>query len=64
METIARLAGVEVAVKYVEGPQGVRGRQPDLTRAGEQLGWSPQVPLVEGLARTYEWIEEQVKETL
>jgi len=64
VETIARIAGVEVVIKYVEGPQGVRGRQPDLTRAGEQLGWAPGVSLDEGLARTYEWIEKQVKETL
>ena len=30
-------------------------RRPDITRARERLGWSPQVPLREGLARTIEW---------
>lgn len=29
-----------------------RRRRPDITRAQQMLGWSPQVPLAEGLART------------
>ena len=32
-------------------------RRPDITRAREQLGWSPRVPLREGLARTIEWFK-------
>jgi UDP-glucose 4-epimerase len=27
----------------------------DITRAREQLGWSPQVELADGLKRTMEW---------
>jgi nucleoside-diphosphate-sugar epimerase len=34
-------------------------RKPDLTRANELLGWSPTIPLREGLARTYEWYLEE-----
>ncbi|HEU5186191.1 MAG TPA: UDP-glucuronic acid decarboxylase family protein [Gemmatimonadaceae bacterium] len=30
-------------------------RQPDITRARETLGWSPQVPLREGLKLTIDW---------
>jgi dTDP-glucose 4,6-dehydratase len=30
-------------------------RRPDITLAGEVLGWRPEVDLREGLARTYEW---------
>lgn len=30
-------------------------RRPDITRAGELLGWAPQVSLCEGLARTIQW---------
>jgi dTDP-glucose 4,6-dehydratase len=33
-------------------------RRPDITRAREQLEWSPQVPLREGLRRTIEWFRE------
>jgi GDP-D-mannose 3',5'-epimerase len=60
VDIIASVAGVEVVKKHVEGPQGVRGRNADLTRAKEVLGWSPQVSLEEGIAKTYQWIEEQV----
>ncbi len=36
-------------------PQGVRGRNADLTRVRQVLGWEPEVTLEEGLRRTYEW---------
>jgi len=61
VDIIADIAGVKVVKKYVDGPQGVRGRNADLTKVKEVLGWEPKVSLEEGLARTYEWIEEQVK---
>jgi UDP-glucuronate decarboxylase len=32
-------------------------RQPDITLARQRLGWEPQVPLREGLARTIEWFK-------
>ncbi len=37
-------------------------RRPDITRAREQLGWQPQVPLREGLARTVEWFRALLAE--
>ena len=33
-------------------------RRPDITRARERLGWSPRVPLREGLARTIQWFKD------
>jgi UDP-glucuronate decarboxylase len=30
-------------------------RRPDISLARERLGWEPQVPLREGLARTIAW---------
>ena len=30
-------------------------RRPDITKACEQLGWNPQVPLRDGIARTIDW---------
>ena len=36
-----------------------RVRRPDITRAREMLGWSPRVPLREGLRLTVEWFEKQ-----
>jgi len=58
---ISRVAGVQVGVRHVPGPQGVRGRNSDNTRLREVLDWEPQVSLENGLALTYDWIEEQVR---
>lgn len=49
-------AGYDVSLRYVSGPLGVRGRCSDNTLVKSVLGWSPQVGLNEGLARTYAWI--------
>jgi GDP-D-mannose 3',5'-epimerase len=59
-EVVARIAGVQIEKVFVDGPQGVRGRNSDNTRLREVLGWEPQVTLEEGLRQTYAWIEQQV----
>jgi nucleoside-diphosphate-sugar epimerase len=61
VDIIAEIAGVKIVKKHVSGPQGVRGRNSDNTRLCQVLGWQPQISLEEGLARTYTWIEEQVR---
>ena len=61
---IAGIAEIPIEPKHVDGPQGVRGRNSDNTRLREILGWEPQISLEEGLARTYAWIEEQVRDQL
>lgn len=35
-------------------------RRPDIARAAELLGWSPRVPLAEGLAATLAWFESEL----
>jgi len=60
-DMIADIAGIKIVKKHVSGPQGVRGRNSDNTRLREVLGWEPEISLEEGLARTYTWIEEQVR---
>jgi GDP-D-mannose 3',5'-epimerase len=42
-------------------PQGVRGRNADLTLINKMIGWKPKVTYREGLKRTYGWIEGMVK---
>ncbi len=61
---IEKIAGVEVTKHHIDGPQGVRGRNSDNTKLKEVLEWEPSISLEDGLARTYKWIEEQVKESL
>ena len=60
-DMIADIAGTAIVKKHVPGPQGVRGRNSDNTRLREVLGWEPEISLEEGLARTYAWIEDQVR---
>lgn len=60
-DIIADIAGIQIVKKHVPGPQGVRGRNSDNTRLRAVLGWEPEISLEEGLARTYAWIEEQVR---
>jgi nucleoside-diphosphate-sugar epimerase len=59
-QMVARIAGIDISIKHIEGPQGVRGRNSDNTRLREVLKWEPQLTLEEGLQRTYKWIEQQV----
>ena len=61
---IAAIANLEVRLKHVPGPQGVRGRNSDNSLLRETLKWEPQISLEEGLARTYSWIENQVSAQL
>lgn len=61
LRLIADIAGIEVEAVHVDGPQGVRGRNSDNTRLEQVLGWTPQISLEAGLARTYRWIEAQVR---
>ena len=46
---------------HIPGPLGVAGRNSDNKLIQEKLGWAPDYPLKDGLAKTYKWIEEQVK---
>ena len=62
-DIIAEIAGIPLDKRHVPGPEGVRGRNSDNTRLREVLGWEPEISLEEGLARTYTWIEEQVRKT-
>jgi GDP-D-mannose 3', 5'-epimerase len=63
-DLVAEIAGIEITKVFVDGPQGVRGRNSDNTRLREVLGWEPEISLETGLARTYDWIEQQVQARL
>ncbi len=62
VDIVADIAGIEVQKTHIDGPQGVRGRNSDITRVREVLGWEPERSREEGLRRTYTWIEAQVRD--
>ncbi|HDI78928.1 MAG TPA: NAD-dependent epimerase/dehydratase family protein [Desulfobacteraceae bacterium] len=62
-DIVINISGKKITKRYnLNAPQGVRGRNADLTLVKKILGWEPQISLEEGLRRTYEWIEEMVKQ--
>lgn len=64
-DIIAGIAGIDILKTYVEGPQGVRGRNSDNSFCKKILkGWEPLIPLEEGLIPTYQWIEGKAREWL
>jgi nucleoside-diphosphate-sugar epimerase len=60
VDVVASVAGKHVNVRHVDGPVGVQSRNFSNERI-ESLGWRPRVSLREGIARTYPWIESQVR---
>jgi nucleoside-diphosphate-sugar epimerase len=63
-DMIAEIASYPVIKNHIPGPEGVRGRNSDNALLRKVLGWEPAISLEEGLARTYAWIEHQVREQL
>lgn len=62
-EIIIKISGKEISIKHdLSKPQGVRGRNADLTLVKSVLGWEPKISLEEGLRRTYQWAKERVTE--
>jgi nucleoside-diphosphate-sugar epimerase len=68
--TIDRLADIIIGISgkriakthNLSAPQGVRGRNADITLARKKLEWEPRITLEAGLEKTYEWIEMRCTE--
>jgi dTDP-glucose 4,6-dehydratase len=61
-EIVCRLAGSRSSITFVDLPEDdPRVRRPDTSRAEEVLGWRPRVSIEDGLCRTLEWFEEQLR---
>ncbi len=60
--TVIAASGKEIKTEHVEGPVGVQARNFDKSKI-KSLGWEAETSLREGIARTYQWIEEQVRQT-
>jgi nucleoside-diphosphate-sugar epimerase len=61
VDVVEEIAGTKLQRKYnLSAPKGVNGRNSDNTKIKNYLGWEPTIPLREGMAKTYRWIESQV----
>jgi GDP-D-mannose 3', 5'-epimerase len=62
VDTVAKVAGKQIKKKYVSGPVGVHSRNFSNERI-YSIGWRAKYFLMDGIARTYPWVEEQVRRT-
>ncbi len=58
------IAKKKQTINHIPGPLGVRGRNSDNKLILKELGWAPTLPLVEGLEKTFTWIDGQVKKII
>jgi UDP-glucuronate decarboxylase len=61
-EQVMKICGKQSEFKFLPLPEDdPRQRQPDITIAQRVLGWSPTVPLSQGLERTVQYFRERVQ---
>jgi len=60
VQTVAEVSGKKIHIRHVEGPVGVHSRNFSNERI-YSVGWQAKFYLRDGIARTYPWIEEQVR---
>lgn len=53
----------DMIINHVPGAEGVRSRGASNELLQEVLGWKPEIPLYTGLYQTYQWVEEQVRQS-
>jgi len=60
-DTAAKIAGKAITKKHIDGPLGVRGRNSNNDLIREKLQWDYSMSLEDGIAKTYDWINSQLK---
>jgi nucleoside-diphosphate-sugar epimerase len=61
-DLVIRISGKKITKNYdLSAPEGVRGRNADLTLVRKVLGWEPEVSLEDGMERTYRWVKMRVE---
>jgi nucleoside-diphosphate-sugar epimerase len=62
-DMLIKISSKEIVKVYdTSKPQGVRGRNADLSFVTRLLDWKPTVSLEDGLQKTYIWIEKRSQE--
>lgn len=61
VKMVIDISGKSLNIKNIPGPVGVRGRNSDNKLIYEKLSWKPSLPLRQGLEKTFDWIDQQVK---
>lgn len=62
-DLVMDIAGKKLTKKHIPGPLGVRGRNSDNNLVRKELEWEPSISLKDGIAKTYNWIDEQVRKS-
>ena len=58
---IAKLSNKRVTINNIDGPLGVMGRTSDNKLIKEKIDWAPDEDLETGIAKTYDWILDQIE---
>jgi GDP-D-mannose 3',5'-epimerase len=61
VKIVADIAGKDIRINHIDGPQGVRGRTSNNDLIYEKLNWKPERNLLSGLEKTYKWIEQEIQ---
>ena len=62
VDIVEEIGAITLKRNYnLDAPKGVRGRSSDNTLIKELLDWAPDISLRDGMAKTYAWIEEQMR---
>jgi GDP-D-mannose 3', 5'-epimerase len=59
---IITISRKKLEIKNIEGPVGVNGRTSHNKLAKEKINWEPHISLCDGIGKTYQWINTQVKQ--
>ncbi len=58
---VLRIASKHNAIETIDGPVGVRGRCSHNRLVEKELNWKPSLTLEQGVAKLYNWLDSQVK---
>lgn len=65
VDIVEEIGGMSLKRSYnLQAPKGVNGRNSDNTKVKSYLGWEPSIRLKDGMAKTYAWIESEMKGSL